>query len=78
VQRFASADHPPWEPLTKDDVHEVIHYLQDKGLVRIALSPHDSCDWTLNAFKGAWGSDFEVVTVGQSIDFSGNDHEESD
>jgi 7,8-dihydropterin-6-yl-methyl-4-(beta-D-ribofuranosyl)aminobenzene 5'-phosphate synthase len=77
VQRIAGADRPPWKPLTKDDVHEAIHYLQDKGLKRMALSPHDSCDWTLNAFKEAWGSDFDVVTVGQRIGFSANDLEES-
>jgi 7,8-dihydropterin-6-yl-methyl-4-(beta-D-ribofuranosyl)aminobenzene 5'-phosphate synthase len=69
VQRIAGADRPPWEPLTKDDVHEVIRYLQDKGLKRVALSPHDSCDWSLSAFKEAWGSDFDVVTVGQRIEF---------
>jgi 7,8-dihydropterin-6-yl-methyl-4-(beta-D-ribofuranosyl)aminobenzene 5'-phosphate synthase len=76
VQRIAGADRPPWKPLSKDDVHEVIHFLQDKGLKRMALSPHDSCDWTLNAFKEAWGSDFDVVTVGQRVSFSGNGREE--
>jgi 7,8-dihydropterin-6-yl-methyl-4-(beta-D-ribofuranosyl)aminobenzene 5'-phosphate synthase len=77
LQRIAGADRPPWKPLTKDDEHEVIHYLQDKGLRRIALSPHDSCDWTLNAFREAWGSDLAVVTVGQQIRFSGFGGEES-
>ena len=75
VQRIAGADRPPWEPLTKADVHEVIHYLQDKGLKRMALSPHDSCDWTLNAFEEAWGAAFQVVTVGQPLEFQGNDDE---
>lgn len=76
VQRIAGADRPPWVPLTKDDVHKAIHYLQDKGLKRMALSPHDSCDWSLNAFEEAWGSNFDVVTVGQRIVFSGNGREE--
>jgi 7,8-dihydropterin-6-yl-methyl-4-(beta-D-ribofuranosyl)aminobenzene 5'-phosphate synthase len=77
VQRIAGADRPPWEPLTKDDVHEVMRYLQNKGLKRVALSPHDSCDWTLSAFQETWGSDFEVVTVGRRIEFPGNGREES-
>jgi 7,8-dihydropterin-6-yl-methyl-4-(beta-D-ribofuranosyl)aminobenzene 5'-phosphate synthase len=77
VQRIAGADRPPWKPLSKEDVHEVIHYLQEKGLKRTALSPHDSCEWTLNAFREAWGSGFEVVTVGQRIRFSANGREES-
>jgi len=70
VQRIAGADRPPWMPLSKDDVRAAIRYLRDKGLKRAALSPHDSCDWSLHAFEEAWGSDFEVVTVGQQIEFS--------
>jgi len=77
VQRIAGADRPPWQPPTKDDVYEAIRYLQDKGLKRIVLSPHDSCDWTMGAFKETWGSDFDVVTVGQRIEFPRNSHEES-
>ena len=69
-QRILGADRPPWRPLAKEDANEVIRYLQDKGLKRIALSPHDSCDWTLGAFKEAWGSDLSTVTVGQQIIFS--------
>jgi 7,8-dihydropterin-6-yl-methyl-4-(beta-D-ribofuranosyl)aminobenzene 5'-phosphate synthase len=77
VQRIAGGDRPPWKPLSKTDVQEVIHFLQDKELQRIALSPHDSCEWALNAFQDAWGSDFDVVTVGQPIRFSGNGRTES-
>lgn len=74
VQRIAGADRPPWVPLTKDEVQAAIRHLKDHGLERVALSPHDSCDWTLNAFKEAWGSDCDVVTVGQPIEFAGNGH----
>ena len=77
VQRIAGAARPPWEPPTKDDVHEVIHYLRDRGLQRMALSPHDSFDWTLSAFQEAWGSDFDVVTVGQRLEFPRNGREEN-
>jgi 7,8-dihydropterin-6-yl-methyl-4-(beta-D-ribofuranosyl)aminobenzene 5'-phosphate synthase len=76
VQRIASADRPLWKPPSKTDVREAIRFLQDKGLQRMALSPHDSCEWALNAFQDAWGSDFDVVTVGQPIRFSGNGREE--
>jgi 7,8-dihydropterin-6-yl-methyl-4-(beta-D-ribofuranosyl)aminobenzene 5'-phosphate synthase len=76
-QRIMGADRPPWKAMTKDDVLEWIQYLKEKGLKRMVLSPHDSCEWTLSAFKEAWGSDFGVVTVGQEIRLSGNDHKES-
>jgi 7,8-dihydropterin-6-yl-methyl-4-(beta-D-ribofuranosyl)aminobenzene 5'-phosphate synthase len=70
VQRIAGTDRPLWEPLTKDDVRATINHLKDKGLKRVALSPHDSCDWALSAFEEAWGSAFEVVTVGQPLEFA--------
>jgi 7,8-dihydropterin-6-yl-methyl-4-(beta-D-ribofuranosyl)aminobenzene 5'-phosphate synthase len=76
-QRIMGSDRPLWKLMTKDDVLEVIQYLKEKGLKRIVLSPHDSCDWALNAFEEAWGSGFGVVTVGQEIRLSGNGRKES-
>ena len=76
LQRVMGADRPPWKPMAKDDVLEAIQYLKEKGLKRIVLSPHDSCEWALNAFHEAWGPAFDVVTVGQQIRFSGNGPEE--
>jgi 7,8-dihydropterin-6-yl-methyl-4-(beta-D-ribofuranosyl)aminobenzene 5'-phosphate synthase len=76
-QRIMGADRPPWKLLTRDDVLELIRFLKEKGLKEVILSPHDSCDWALNAFEEAWGSDFGVVTVGQEIRLSGNDRKES-
>jgi 7,8-dihydropterin-6-yl-methyl-4-(beta-D-ribofuranosyl)aminobenzene 5'-phosphate synthase len=76
-QRVMGADRPPWQLMTRDDVLELIQYLKEKGLERMVLSPHDSCDWALSAFEEAWGSDFGVVTVGQEIRLSGNGHKES-
>ena len=69
MQRFVGTGRPPWQLLTEDDVAETIDYLRDKGVKRIALSPHDSCDWTVSAFEDAWGPDFQVVTVGQPLEF---------
>jgi len=76
VERVAGTDRPPWSPLTREDVWATIDYLQAKGFKRVALSPHDSCDWTLSAFEEAWGGDFEVVTVGRRIEFWGNSYGE--
>ena len=77
LQRIAGADRPPWKPPSKDDVLEASRHLREKGLKRIVLSPHDSCDWALDAFHEAWGSAFDVVTVGQQIHFSSNNRKES-
>jgi 7,8-dihydropterin-6-yl-methyl-4-(beta-D-ribofuranosyl)aminobenzene 5'-phosphate synthase len=72
LRRFVGTGRLPWRPLTPADTRETIRYLQDKGIKRIALSAHDSCDRTVNAFQEAWGADFDVVTVGQPLTFASN------
>jgi 7,8-dihydropterin-6-yl-methyl-4-(beta-D-ribofuranosyl)aminobenzene 5'-phosphate synthase len=68
VHRLVGTGQPPWAPPTTEDVAETIAFLKAKGIARVALSPHDSCDWTLDAFADAWGPAFEVVTVGTPIE----------
>jgi 7,8-dihydropterin-6-yl-methyl-4-(beta-D-ribofuranosyl)aminobenzene 5'-phosphate synthase len=68
VQRVLGTGRPPWQSITKDDVVETIEYLKGRGFIQVALSLHDSCDWTASAFERAWGSDFQVVKVGEPID----------
>ena len=69
VQRFLGTGRPPWQPLTGEDVEDRIHYLQAKGVQRVGLSAHDSCDCTLSTFDKAWGEAFQVVTAGQPLNF---------
>jgi 7,8-dihydropterin-6-yl-methyl-4-(beta-D-ribofuranosyl)aminobenzene 5'-phosphate synthase len=68
AQRILGTDRPLWQPLTTADVEESIQYLREKGLEWVALSAHDSCEWTLDAFEEAWGGGFQVVTVGQALE----------
>ncbi len=76
LRRFVGTGRVPWQPLTPDDATETIRYLQDKGVKRVALSAHDSCERTVSAFQEAWGADFDVVTVGQSLRFAADNGSE--
>jgi len=67
LQRLAGTGRPPWSPLRKSDVGEILAYLKGKGLQLIGLSAHDSCDWTLAAFREAFGPAYREVKVGERI-----------
>jgi len=67
LQRFLGTGRPPWSPLGKEDVQAAIAYLQRWRLNLLALSAHDSCDWSLSAFREAFGSSFQEVAVGRAI-----------
>jgi len=67
LQRLAGTGRPPWSPLRKSDVEEVLAYLKGKGLQLVGLSAHDSCDWTLAAFRETFGPAYREVRVGQRI-----------
>jgi len=67
LQRLAGTGRPPWSPLRKSDVEKVLAYLKGKRLQLVGLSAHDSCDWTLAAFREAFGPAYREVKVGQRI-----------
>ncbi len=66
-QRFLGTGHPPWSPLRKEDVENNIIALQQRNLKLVALSAHDSCDWSVEAFRKAFGPAFREVRVGDPI-----------
>ncbi len=59
----------PWQRITKSDVHRAITSLYRHDPKVVALSPHDSCDWSLAAFRTAFGERYRDVLVGKEITF---------
>jgi metal-dependent hydrolase (beta-lactamase superfamily II) len=57
----------PWRPITRDEVQQAIAYLQRRNPQLVALSPHDSCDWSIEAFRWAFGETYQDVRVGKEI-----------
>jgi 7,8-dihydropterin-6-yl-methyl-4-(beta-D-ribofuranosyl)aminobenzene 5'-phosphate synthase len=67
MQRILGKDKWPWDPINRDDVQAAITYLHHRRPQLVALSPHDSCDWSLEAFRQAFGEAYREVLVGQEI-----------
>lgn len=57
----------PWDPINEQDVKEAITYLQHRDPQLVALSPHDSCDWSLDAFRQGFREAYRELLVGQEI-----------
>lgn len=68
IQRFIGTGKCPWDPVTAKDVEENISFLQSRNPRLVGLSPHDSCDWSLGAFRQAFGEAYREVLVGEEIE----------
>jgi 7,8-dihydropterin-6-yl-methyl-4-(beta-D-ribofuranosyl)aminobenzene 5'-phosphate synthase len=67
VQRILGTGKRPWHPISCEDVTDGIAYLQQRHPKLVALSPHDSCDWSLEAFRQAFGEAYQELRVGKAI-----------
>jgi 7,8-dihydropterin-6-yl-methyl-4-(beta-D-ribofuranosyl)aminobenzene 5'-phosphate synthase len=66
--RLASTGEQPWHgPLGKGDVRRAIAGLEAVHPGLVALSPHDSCDWTIGEFKRSFGERYREILVGREI-----------
>ena len=68
LQRILGTGKWPWDPINREDVAAGIAYLQDRQPQLVALSPHDSCDWSLGAFRRAFGGAYQNLQVGEAIE----------
>jgi 7,8-dihydropterin-6-yl-methyl-4-(beta-D-ribofuranosyl)aminobenzene 5'-phosphate synthase len=67
VQRVIGTGKPPWRRVTKDDVRGTVANLRQKDPKLVAISPHDSCDWSVGEFRDAFGDRYRDITVGEEI-----------
>ena len=67
LQRLLCTGKWPWDPITRQDVEAAIAYLQRRNPQVVALSAHDSCDWSIEAFRQAFGAAYEDLLVGKEI-----------
>jgi 7,8-dihydropterin-6-yl-methyl-4-(beta-D-ribofuranosyl)aminobenzene 5'-phosphate synthase len=57
----------PWRPISEDDARRVIQSIQERGPALVALSGHDSTQWTLDAFGQAFGDGYRTLRVGEEV-----------
>jgi 7,8-dihydropterin-6-yl-methyl-4-(beta-D-ribofuranosyl)aminobenzene 5'-phosphate synthase len=67
LQRYIGTGNPPWKLIGRADVQTTVDYLKRKGPKLVAISPHDSCDWAVDAFRQAFGDRYHDVVVGREI-----------
>jgi 7,8-dihydropterin-6-yl-methyl-4-(beta-D-ribofuranosyl)aminobenzene 5'-phosphate synthase len=67
TQTYRGTGKPPWERITKSDVRASIEYLRSKNLRLVSLSGHDSCDWSIDAFRKAFSNIYQECAVGHKI-----------
>ena len=57
----------PWQRITREEARAAVELLDGHAPNLIALSAHDSCDWTLDLFAESFGPRYRRVLVGQEI-----------
>jgi len=57
----------PWEQITQDELSSNVESLKKLNPKVVALSPHDSSELSIKAFKDAFPEEFRRLVVGQSI-----------
>ena len=67
VQRILGTGKWPWDPISRADVLDNIELLRARKPSLVGLSPHDSCDWSIDAFRSAFGPAYRDVLVGREI-----------
>jgi len=57
----------PWDPINRQDVTRAVGFLRARRPKLVSLSAHDSCDWSLNTFRRAFGKAYQDLLVGREI-----------
>jgi 7,8-dihydropterin-6-yl-methyl-4-(beta-D-ribofuranosyl)aminobenzene 5'-phosphate synthase len=67
MQTIIGSGKLPWQRITRREAVDAARSLAGLELGLAALSAHDSCDWTLDLFKGILGDAYRMVRVGEEI-----------
>lgn len=59
--------HWPWQPVDERDVAHVLEQIDARGPRLVALSGHDSTQWTLGAFAAHLGDRYRPLRVGERL-----------
>lgn len=68
LQSLVGCDRPPWNGINEQDVERAISAMKKVDPRFVALSPHDSSDWSLQQFKDAFGDRYHALKVGEPLE----------
>jgi 7,8-dihydropterin-6-yl-methyl-4-(beta-D-ribofuranosyl)aminobenzene 5'-phosphate synthase len=57
----------PWQPITVEEMQENVRLLKQRNPKIVGLSPHDSSETSIAAFRTAFPTEYREIKVGQSI-----------
>jgi 7,8-dihydropterin-6-yl-methyl-4-(beta-D-ribofuranosyl)aminobenzene 5'-phosphate synthase len=66
-QAVLGSPHWPWRPISEGDAHTAIAAIRERGPGLVALSSHDSTQWTLDAFAQTFGGGYRTLRVGEDV-----------
>jgi 7,8-dihydropterin-6-yl-methyl-4-(beta-D-ribofuranosyl)aminobenzene 5'-phosphate synthase len=72
-QAVLGSPYWPWHSIGEGDARAVIGAIAQVGPSIVALSGHDSTDWTFNAFHEAFGDGYRTLRVGEPLVISAGD-----
>jgi 7,8-dihydropterin-6-yl-methyl-4-(beta-D-ribofuranosyl)aminobenzene 5'-phosphate synthase len=67
IQPIVGTDRYPWNKLDESDTENTINTIKDLNPALVALSPHDSSDYTLKRFQEEFGPCYKTIKVGSPI-----------
>ena len=67
MHKHLGTGKPPWERITQDELSANIELLKKLNPKVVALSPHDSSELSLRAFKDAFPDECRKINVGETI-----------
>lgn len=70
IQNIVGTDRPPWRPINEQEVALAISAIKKERPGFIALSPHDSSDWSLEAFEKAFPGICHDLKAGKELRIS--------
>jgi 7,8-dihydropterin-6-yl-methyl-4-(beta-D-ribofuranosyl)aminobenzene 5'-phosphate synthase len=69
LQSLVGNDRPPWKGINEGDVKSALNAVKAVNPAFVALSPHDSSDWSLEQFKKELGERYHDLRVGREMAF---------
>jgi len=67
LHKYAGTGKPPWEHITVGELNANIELLKGLNLGLVALSPHDSSEVSMRAFRDAFPDAYRNLRVGEPI-----------
>ena len=67
IHRYVGTGKLPGEFLTVEDVQANVDYLKAREIAVVGLSPHDSCDTSIEIFRKSFPEAYRDIVVGQKI-----------